>query len=65
MRNPQKILTEDGLLRYQASLVNLEDSAFYIANHGDDLLLDDDVMATLHKVDEVCMKLKKQKEFEE
>lgn len=37
MRDPKKVLTEEGFRKLQAHLVNIEEGLFFITNHADDL----------------------------
>ena len=65
MRDPKKIFTKDGFKKYEASLVNLQDSAFYIYNHADDLLLDEEVVKIMCAVMGVSCSLLARDTFEE
>jgi hypothetical protein len=57
-------LSDRGFLKYQAALVNLEDAAFYIRNHADDLRLDDDIVEALMKIEFVANQLSNVNEFD-
>lgn len=64
MRDPKKVFTKDGFLKYQAHLVNLSEGAFYIRNHADDLHLDDDILDVLFKIEDMAEALQNKTDFE-
>ena len=41
MRDPQKVLTDDGFRKFQAYLTMMEEGIFYVINHADDLRIPD------------------------
>jgi hypothetical protein len=65
MRDPKKILTEDGYRKYQMHLMNMAEAIGWISSHADDLYLDDHVLLAFDRADSAVGELLNKNDFEE
>ena len=62
MRDPKGMFTKAGYRKYMAALTNIQEDIFYITNHADDLLLDDEILTSLYAAEEGARELEKRED---